>query len=399
MKRIKERLQNLASFIKKYWLRILGVVFVLVGLCLLIWAGYAFWPDGSGLGSYTDADGKLQREKTVWDWMELLIIPAVLTIGALIFNKAEKENEMRMAKKRNETEQSIALDRQREAALQAYIDKMTELLLNKDTPLRKSNKDDEVRVVARTRTLTTLNSIDLPRKKILLQFLFEADLINKEKRTIDLTGANLYEVDLTGADLHEADLSVTILSRANLSGANLRKAHLNEADLSGAILLGTDLSGANLWRAHLNKADLSGVNLGGAFLSKADLSGVNLDGANLSRANLRGANLRGVDLRGVDLNGADLTNAHLDGADLSGANLDGADLSGAYLDGADLRWAILSGAVLDMRRDIEDTITPTPSQLSLVMSLEGAIMPDGLKYDPAIHPLPRRITKKPKRGA
>jgi hypothetical protein len=47
---------------------------------------------------------------------------------------------------RNQTEREIAQDNQREAALQEYIDKMSELLLEKD--LRKSGMDAEVRTIA-----------------------------------------------------------------------------------------------------------------------------------------------------------------------------------------------------------------------------------------------------------
>jgi hypothetical protein len=56
--------------------------------------------------------------KSLWDWMQLLIIPFVLAIAAFLFNRAERKNE-----------QEIALDNQRETALQAYLDKMSEILL------------------------------------------------------------------------------------------------------------------------------------------------------------------------------------------------------------------------------------------------------------------------------
>jgi len=56
--------------------------------------------------------------KALWDWMELLIIPLVLAIGAFFLNQSERE-----------TERETAKDRQQEAALQAYIDNMSELLL------------------------------------------------------------------------------------------------------------------------------------------------------------------------------------------------------------------------------------------------------------------------------
>ena len=56
--------------------------------------------------------------KTLSDWMELLIIPLFLAGGAFYLNRSERT-----------TEREIAADRQQEAALQAYIDRMSELLI------------------------------------------------------------------------------------------------------------------------------------------------------------------------------------------------------------------------------------------------------------------------------
>ena len=180
-------------------------------------------------------------------------------------------------------------DNQREAALQAYIDHISELLLVKN--LRHSIEDEEVRKIARVRTLTLLRRLDAERKGSVLQFLHESTLLGKEGRIIDLTGADLSKAHLSRADLSGADLSRANLSRANLSGADLSEAILSEAILSGANLSGTNLSGTNLNEAYLMRANLSGADLIGANLNEADLSGALLIGAFLSRADLRGANL------------------------------------------------------------------------------------------------------------
>jgi hypothetical protein len=52
---------------------------------------------------------------------------------------------------------------------------MTDLVL--DRGLATSSVDDEVRSVARTLTLTTLERLDGARKGAVLRFLYEADLI------------------------------------------------------------------------------------------------------------------------------------------------------------------------------------------------------------------------------
>ncbi len=180
-------------------------------------------------------------------------------------------------------------ENQREAALQAYIDHMSQLLLAQN--LRHSTEDEEVRKVARVRTLTVLRRLDAERKGSVLQFLHESALLGKEGRILDLTGADLSRAHLSRADLSGANLSHANLSRANLSGADLSEADLSEAILSGTNLSGTNLSGTNLSEADLMRADLRGADLIGADLSEADLSGAFLIGAILNRANLSGANL------------------------------------------------------------------------------------------------------------
>ena len=102
---------------------------------------------------------------------------------------------------------------------------MNQLLLAKD--LRNSEEDSEVRAPARARTLTVLGRLDSGRKGRLLQFLYEADLIDRQKPVVELTG-----VDASDADP----------SRAILGGADIRGADLNGADLSGAVLVEADLS-------------------------------------------------------------------------------------------------------------------------------------------------------------
>ena len=126
--------------------------------------------------------------KTLWDWLQLLIIPAVLAVGGYVFTYTTSRNERAATEKRTQAERDIALDNQHEAALQAYIDNMSELLLEKK--LRDSAEDDEVRKIARVRTLTVLPRLDVRRKRSVLNFLAESGLIIKGKRIVDLSGAD-----------------------------------------------------------------------------------------------------------------------------------------------------------------------------------------------------------------
>ena len=231
------------------WMVIAGVV----GIALIVVLALGYWLDWdwTGLGPYMPPtkDNNFQRGKTLWDWLQLLIIPVVLAVAGFWLNQIQKSREeeatdkrtiaeQEAAEKRAQTEREIASDYQREAALQAYIDKMSELLLEKR--LRGSAEDDEVRKIARVRTLRVLPRLDKERKRSVLQFLHESGLIEKGKRIIDLSGADLSGANLSGADLGSArgaDLGAANLSVANLGAARISTEQLDTAkSLEGAIM-------------------------------------------------------------------------------------------------------------------------------------------------------------------
>jgi Pentapeptide repeats (8 copies) len=132
-------------------------------------------------------------------------------------------------------------------------------------------------------------------------------------------------------------------------------------DLRGAWLREADLSGANLPNAKLSGADLSEANLSGAMLNDADLSRADLADADLSWASLIGGNLSNTHLAGASFIGASLGDAYLGEANLRGAYMSGCYMSGAYLENA-------KGVT---NEELEQW----------AYSLEGATMPDGLKYE------------------
>ena len=211
------------------------VIAALAGISLLVWLGSVGYTQGwTGFQAYTDPNEDYYPAKTLWDWMELLIIPLVLAIGGFLLSRAERRAERASTNERN-----------REITLQTYLDKMTELLLKER--LADPEAPPIVRNIARARTVTTLRQLDPTRRNLVLGFLRQADLINKDDPVRLFAAAALHDADLFGAWLGGADLR----------GADLRQAWLADADLSGAWLSGTDLSGADLRRTQLSGAILT----------------------------------------------------------------------------------------------------------------------------------------------
>jgi hypothetical protein len=167
------------------------------------------------------------------------------------------------------TQHSMMLDERRaqQEALQAYLAKMSELLLDKDLH-KRSDPYDVVRVTARAQTLSVLERLDGNRKRTVLLFLWDARLINRSDQQISQPSESTYYahyVGLSGADLSEANLtSARLTSTSGRGSASLRETNLKSAKLSLAILCGVDLRGADLSEADLRGADLRGADLSGA---------------------------------------------------------------------------------------------------------------------------------------
>jgi uncharacterized protein YjbI with pentapeptide repeats len=235
---------------------------------------------------------------------------------------------------RAEAERELAERRAQDEALQAYLDQMSQLIL--DRKLLEVEQGDPVHTLAQARTSTAILRLDAEHNESVTHFLITSDLSVRSKDSARL-------------------LRGSTLSHAKLSGAHLPNADLGDAELSGA-----DLSNALLVNANLIGADLSGADLSDASLDNADLI------AHLPNADLSGANLIGADLSEANLFSADLSDTTLIGADLSRAVLDNANLSNAVLDNANLGGANgITNAELAQQ----------------AVSLEGADMPNGQKYE------------------
>jgi Pentapeptide repeats (8 copies) len=206
--------------------------------------------------------------KTLWDWLDLLIAPAVVAGGIAWFSQQQERQQSELEDARAQAE-----------ALQAYLNQMGTLLLEKE--LRTSEANSDVRELARARTMTILDVLS-PRGRVrVLEFLFDLDLIQTipstgkrpnitplEKRpVISLRFANLRGIGLASRQL----LKGADLDRANLRKADLTNAKLIRADLTKARLMGADVTGADLSHANLTEARLMGANLTDADLTDADL--------------------------------------------------------------------------------------------------------------------------------
>jgi uncharacterized protein YjbI with pentapeptide repeats len=303
--------------------------------------------------------------KGVWDVLAVLIVPVAVGWATVFFTGEQEKIALNAEERRAQDE-----------ALQAYLDKMSELLIDKKLH-KKSYDYDPERITARAQTLAVLERLeDAPQhKRTVLLFLREARLINRYDHhnpmavctAVDPLARRLVPwVNRVRNGIRCGGIKLPIRGWANITAYRYKEEH------------------EVLYHAHyvgLENADLSGADLESARLISTNekipisLKGANLRGAKLSGAILRGAELREADLRKADLSRADLGPAKLQKADLTKArslhNADPhkADLTDADLTDADLTDADLSGA------------TVTEEQLATCESLEGATVFDRQKYE------------------
>lgn len=310
-------------------------------------------------------------DKTLWDWMELAIIPLVLGLMTFSWNHFTYQQDY---------------EKYKAGLVGNYIDSITKLILDQYHH-GPDDKHPEISVeelgrFVRSYTQTTLKALEQPPSSFLGSYsygsypketinlnqphliqnlpIFISKTKDKVKKTF-FVGDFRHKSNVTNF-LREVQIGFAPMEMRTLDGSpkirerclddrksddqvskkdtdytrffceiNLTGADLRDTNLSFIILEKAQAFGINLNRANLYNADLEKANLGEAQLEDTNLINANLRDANLFAANLTNALLVDTDFRNSDLFMAKLINANLSGADLSDADLTKADLGGAKL--------------------------------------------------------------------
>lgn len=236
------------------------LIALVAGSYVVPWTGFG----EAGVGD------EFRAAKTLWDWMELAIIPVILAVGGSFLSAT--------ATRRARVEE---INGSRETVVREYMGEVGRLMIEHDVRDLSSENDERAKRYMVALTLAVLQNLSVERnvqnvpfkvkvesggrpasgaggefsrevprpvrdysdefvdlRKEILQFLHRMGLIEAEDPIIslegaDLASANLSFVDLEGASLRGADLRGTALVNANLSGANFQRAKLSGADLTG----------------------------------------------------------------------------------------------------------------------------------------------------------------------
>jgi uncharacterized protein YjbI with pentapeptide repeats len=231
---------------------IVGAV-AIAGILWLVGAAYGAW--WTGFNSYYAPDGHFYPAKSLWDWMQLCLVPASLAAASLAVTASLAHSTARQ--KRSDY---------REHALVRCVALVDDVVVKESfdhpsDPAAADFEDPQIGLV-RAHILATLRVLDPSRKGRLIYFLHAANLLgygsnNPPRVTLPL--ADLRAMELADENLDGVWLEATNLQGANLRGAQLRDAQFDHADLSQASLAGADLIRTGFDRATLCWADLRGA--------------------------------------------------------------------------------------------------------------------------------------------
>lgn len=196
-----------------------------------------------------------------------------------------------------ESERELETQEQRgdQDALERYLDRMEQWVLDEEIPLDDLPYDHPRRRMTATRTREILRRLNPKQKRDVLRFLYEHELISKEPPVVRLGGADFSGSDLTRLEVWEANLD-----RVNLSGADLNQASMCGFHGHSASMFAAIERGSIDWEDSMipdRSTSFLGANLSGAVLKRVRLAGCNLINANFDGADLEEADLRGADLQ------------------------------------------------------------------------------------------------------
>lgn len=277
--------------------------------------------------------------KSVWDWLDLLIVPSVIGLSVAYFESMGRLTELEIAERNNEVEREISKERYWESTFKEFLDKMTVFVI--ENGLLKAQANADLTNIAIMRTRTTLRILNAKWKQEVVVFLSESG-ITKSIPGI-LCNCDLSKTDLNRIGLSNADLSDAQLNDAILSGANLNASELSRASIVGAKLIGTQMQAATLTSADLTNSDLQGASLSRSKLTAAKFKNAKLkatkmvgcvatntifkaadscgsDRTDLSGSDFSNANMSEASFRNIDMHKCKLAHVDCSGTDFSGAN-------------------------------------------------------------------------------
>ena len=245
-------------------------ILTVVGIVAVAYRGKWSWTGFVGTRST-----KPPERKTLWNWLELLIVPLALAGIGLSVNARDN----RQQRQRADADQALAATLAARTRSTPISHRCPSCCAETGSSGRPPGS--EVAVLARTLTLTALRRLDGARKGEVVRFLAEARLVRSPRPIIDLRDADLTHVALRDARLDNVSAANADIRAADFSGAQLEDASFAGADLRRARFVASDLRRSDFSRGDLRGADFPDAWIFSVSFAKSCLTGTNFRGATL----------------------------------------------------------------------------------------------------------------------
>ncbi|CAF3750655.1 unnamed protein product [Rotaria sp. Silwood1] len=213
-----------------------------------------------------------------------LLIPAAIAILAISvqkndmdMNRKNRENDLYISQLQRDSDEQQARYLANETIVSNYIKNMGDIILYSLVKF-----DGQQYTVTRALTSTILRQLDLNRKRLVIQFLYDATILRRYTSIFDTHTTNENEKNLEDVILDQVNfsgglnLSTIVLRSVSLVNATFSNSNLDASDFSNSILTGVNFSNTKLSRVKFNNVELQNVDFTGASVENMQLIRANL---------------------------------------------------------------------------------------------------------------------------
>ncbi|CAF3757361.1 unnamed protein product [Rotaria socialis] len=218
--------------------------------------------------------------------------PLIFGIFTVVFTLKQDS----IARINREHDQSLANELRKQTVYDTYIDDISRLLLRRDF----NRSDSSYLKIIRTKTLSTLRQLEIERKREIILFLYENELIQNNKYPIEEL------VALDNGDLIGIEFKHSMTFRCELVNLYLASILVSNIIFNDCQLRNADFNGASMVQATFNDSIMSSGNfmnsdLTGASFNENNMRNIKFAGATLTRARICNSILEQVDFTNADL--------------------------------------------------------------------------------------------------
>ena len=229
-----------------------------------------------------------------------MLFAAMPTVVFGIFTIVFTLQQNASARATREQDQRQEDENNRRIIFKEYIDDMTALLLE------RANEAIFTKILShfRVQTLTALQNLDARRKRNVIVFLYENQLLRSDiSPQVDLRGA-----DFNGIRFWSSSTVACQMPFLYLPGIYAENIVFDRCSLPDAVFDRAAMSGAKFFECSIWNVQFTHANLTGAQFHGNQLSTTNFSGAFLIRSSIKNGFFRSVDLTSTDLYQSDIDN-------------------------------------------------------------------------------------------